>query len=148
MKRKITEYIVVHCSATTAVMDIGAAEIRRWHMSPDPKDASKPWKDIGYHFVIRRDGTKELGRDIDDVGSHVRGFNSCSVGICLVGGLEGGKACENFTKAQYESLWSLIEVLKHRYPKAEVLGHRDLNVGKACPSFDAKAWHVNKMLGD
>ncbi len=47
--------IVVHCAATPPSMNIGAAEIRKWH-------TDKGWSDIGYHYVIRRDGTQEEGR--------------------------------------------------------------------------------------
>jgi hypothetical protein len=79
--RSKTNWIVLHCSATRASqVNIGAKDIRRWH-----KD--KGWADIGYHYVIKRDGTLEKGRALDAVGAHVEGHNSDSVGVCLVGGL-------------------------------------------------------------
>ena len=31
MSRESTEYIMIHCAATRADMDIGAADIDRWH---------------------------------------------------------------------------------------------------------------------
>lgn len=143
IKRRITDMIVVHCSDTPADRDIGAKEIKQWHVK------ERGWRDIGYHFVIRRDGTREMGRNIDDIGSHVAGFNSCSVGICLIGGRgSDGKGEENFTKAQYDALWEVIGILHIHYPKAEVLGHRDLNAGKECPSFDVKRWYVERANGD
>jgi N-acetyl-anhydromuramyl-L-alanine amidase AmpD len=145
-KRSRTDYIVVHCADTPAKMDIGLQEIRKWHTSPDPNDASKPWLDVGYHFIIRRDGTREIGRQIDAQGSHVKGFNSCSVGICLVGGKgDDGKACNNFTKAQFDALWEVLQILRVHYPKAEVLGHKDLNPGKACPAFEVQPWYMKKL---
>jgi N-acetylmuramoyl-L-alanine amidase len=141
MKRSRTDYIVVHCSDTYERMDIGAKVIKKWHTEENG------WADIGYHVVIRRDGTRELGRAMDQVGAHVKGFNSCSVGVCLVGGKgDDGKACNNFTKSQFDALWETIQILKMHYPKAEVVGHRDLNVGKECPSFDAKRWYAEKMM--
>lgn len=141
MIRLSTKYIVVHCADTPAIMDIGVKEIREWHTLPPPK--GNGWSDVGYHFVIRRDGTLEKGREINDVGSHVKGFNSCSIGVCLV----GGKGGNNFTQDQFKTLKRLLKDLASKYKGAEVLGHRDLNAGKECPSFDVKKWY-NSVKGD
>lgn len=154
--RKQTLAIVVHCSATKSTQDIGAAEIREWHMSP-PRN----WRDIGYAAVIRRNGTIEFGRHFDEVGAHVLGKNATTVGICLVGGLDadGEPAC-NFTDAQKESLGVLVLMLRLAYPGASVLGHRDLSPDldgdgivephewlKACPCFDVRHWtHTGEMV--
>lgn len=145
--RTRTDFIVVHCADTYADMDIGVKEIRQWHTMPPPK--GRGWSDIGYAAVIRRDGRVEMGRDLDhhipdfdEVGAHVTGYNTVSLGICLVGGksrANGGPEA-NFTDAQYKSLRRVLKELKVRYPKAQVVGHRDLNPGKACPSFDVKRW--------
>lgn len=140
-KIREVQYLVVHCSATPEDMDIGAEVIRGWHLK-------RGWLDIGYHRVIRRDGTIEAGRPEDRPGAHARGFNHLSLGICLIGGVESdGKTPEaNFTHAQWESLERLIRNYKHAYPDAEVLGHRDLpNVNKACPSFDAREWWESRQ---
>lgn len=136
MKRKATNWIVLHCSATRAIQNIGAKEIRRWH-----KD--KGWTDIGYHYVIRRDGTVDNGRGREEVGAHVSGHNSDSLGICLVGGLNDKtwQPENNFTKAQWTALEILLGMLLVRYPNAKILGHRDFpKVAKACPCFDARVW--------
>ena len=79
--RKI-DRIVVHCSATTPTMDIGVGTIRGWHV------LERGWSDVGYHFVITRDGEVQTGRPIERSGAHAKGFNKHSVGICYVGGLE------------------------------------------------------------
>ena len=79
--RKITEFII-HCSATREGQDVTAADIRRWHVQ------GNGWKDIGYHFVIRLDGTIELGRPIAEVGAQCAGHNAESIGICYVGGMK------------------------------------------------------------
>jgi N-acetyl-anhydromuramyl-L-alanine amidase AmpD len=136
------DYIAIHCSATRASADVGAAEIRRWHV----KDNG--WKDIGYHYVIRRDGRLEDGRPLEEVGAHVSGYNSASIGICLVGGIGAdGRAENNFVPAQWETLKSLVSKLKHRFPKAVIQGHRDFPlVRKDCPCFDAKAWAAREGL--
>jgi N-acetylmuramoyl-L-alanine amidase len=135
-KLKAVDYIVIHCAATKEDQDIGVDEIRRWHRQ-------RGWLDVGYHYVIRRDGTLEIGRPNDVPGAHARGFNHVSIGICLVGGVESdGKTPEsNFTHAQWRTLEAVVKDQKKMHPDAKVLGHRDLpNVNKACPSFDAPAW--------
>jgi N-acetylmuramoyl-L-alanine amidase len=135
--RKSTNWISIHCSATRPSQDVGAADIRKWHKA-------QGWSDIGYHFVIRRNGKIEKGRAVDAVGAHVAGFNASSVGICMVGGVsqkDFTKAENNFTKEQFAALRSLLTWISARYPKAKVRGHRDFpRVSKACPSFDAIAW--------
>lgn len=136
-KRTKTDFIAVHCSATTEKMNIGAADIDKWHRQ-------RGWACIGYHYVIRRDGTVEQGRDEAVIGSHVQGWNANSVAVCMVGGVDANdvsKAVNNFTPAQFASLKKLLGQLKTRYPKAKIQGHRDFpNVAKACPSWDVKEW--------
>lgn len=136
------DYLVVHCAATKSTMDIGATEIRRWHKE-------RGWFDIGYHYVIRRDGDVEKGRPDDQPGAHARGFNHNSLGICLVGGVgKDGKTAENnFTPEQFAALAVLLNQLLGFHPHALILGHRDLpNVAKACPSFDVREWWTEQEL--
>lgn len=136
-KRASTNWIAIHCSATRPSQNIDANEIGRWHRQ-------RGFAGIGYHYVIKRDGTVERGRPEDTVGAHVSGFNGTSIGICLVGGVsekDVTKAENNFTPAQFAALKTLIADLRTRYPKARVQGHRDFpGVAKACPSFNARAW--------
>ena len=131
--RESTDLIVVHCSATPPYRDINAAEIARWHRA-------RGWSDIGYHFVIRRDGTIEPGREATRQGAHARGVNNRSVGLCLVGGLdEAGEPADHFTAGQWVSLERLVGALKLIWPDAQVIGHNEVSA-KACPSFDVQAW--------
>lgn len=137
MGRKIDK-LVIHCTATPADMDIGVKEVRKWHMD-------KGWADIGYHFLIRRDGTVEKGRDAETPGAHVEGHNRFSLGVSMAGGCErrgkGGPlyAVNNFTPAQFEALRLLVASLWKKYPTIKITcGHRDLNPGKECPSFSVK----------
>ena len=128
------EYMVVQCAATRPSMDVGVKEIKRWHLQ-------RGFFDVGYHYVIRRDGTVEKGRPDDQPGAHVSGFNSRSLGICMVGGVtekDVNKAEDNFTEAQWASLKEVLTKLRGTFPKAAIVGHRDLARGKACPSFDVK----------
>jgi len=130
-------YIVIHCAATKPSQDVGVEEIRLWHLR-------RGWFDVGYHWIIRRDGTIEDGRPHDRPGAHARGVNHISLGICLVGGVaENGEPENNFTDDQWDALAGLVKGLKVGNPDAEVLGHRDLpNVNKACPSFDVREWYA------
>lgn len=125
--------IIVHCSATPPNMNIGANEIRKWHMD-------KGDRDIGYHYVIRRNGEIEHGRDEAVAGAHCKGHNANSIGICLVGGVDRNMKPENnFTEAQFETLERWLRALKADYVKAAVHGHNEFST-KACPSFDVQAW--------
>lgn len=136
-KRTETNTIFVHCSATKPSQDIGARQIRIWHKH------GKGWLDIGYHLVIKRDGTVEEGRPLDVVGAHAFGHNGDSVAVCLVGGIdEKGEADSNFTSEQYESLKTVIKSLKGKYENATIKGHRDVSY-KDCPSFDVHGFIEN-----
>ena len=134
MARKKTDLIIIHCAATRPNQDIGAYEIDRWHRQ-------RGFLKIGYHFVIRRDGSVETGRALEEVGAHAVNYNSRSVGICMVGGVDDKlKPQDNFTPAQWETLEQVVKKLTAEYPDAQVIGHRDVDPRKACPSFDAIKW--------
>ena len=121
------EMLVVHCSDTPDDDPIGAREIQAMHLGFG-------WDGIGYHQVIRRDGTREAGRPEYWQGAHVKGVNDRSLSVCLIGRNE-------FTDAQMNSLASLLFDWTTRYPGARVLGHRDATeTHKTCPNFDAAQW--------
>jgi N-acetylmuramoyl-L-alanine amidase len=136
LNRKRTNWLVLHCSATRAIQDIGLREVTQWHRA-------NGWSGCGYHFIIRRSGKLETGRALESIGTHVKGHNLDSVGICLVGGLNNQtfKPENNYTPQQWDTLRKLLTGLLKKYPKAKVLGHRDFaGVAKACPCFGAKVW--------
>ena len=134
MSREVN-LIVVHSSATPPSMDIGAREIRKWHLD-------RGFDDIGYHNVIRRDGTLEHGRDLAIAGAHARGYNSGSIGVCMVGGVDStGRPVDNFTDEQKITLRGYLDTMCEIFD-AEVTGHGDLpNTNTDCPSFDVKKWY-------
>lgn len=137
--RAVTEAIFVHCSATKASMNVGLREIRQWHKE-------QGWLDVGYHFVIRRDGTIEEGRPVDVVGSHVKDWNSKSVGVCLVGGIDDkGRYEANFTPAQMLELRGLLQTLLAKYPGSKLMAHHEA-APKACPSFNLNRWWTKNEL--
>ncbi len=123
--------IILHCSAVKPNQTSSAKQIDRWHKQ-------RGWKGIGYHYVIRRDGTIELGRAESEVGAHCTGHNKYSVGICYEGGLDAnGKAADTRTQEQKDAMLALIKELRTRYPKAIVTGHNTF-ANKACPCFNAE----------
>jgi N-acetyl-anhydromuramyl-L-alanine amidase AmpD len=137
-RRKIDK-IILHCSATPPRRDIGVEDIRRWHRA-------RGWTDIGYHYVIRRDGTLETGREEGKIGAHVRGFNHGSLGVCLVGGLSAeAQPLYNFTDAQMVRARALVRDLTSRHAGATVHGHNEF-ADKACPCFDVKLWAEEALL--
>ena len=129
--------IIIHCSATKPSMDIGADEITDWHVK------GNGWSDIGYHYVIRRDGSIEPGRDLKKDGAHAKGHNKDTIGICLVGGVnDKGTPQDNFTPNQYETLNTLVQDVLFRdctSTECYIKGHNELS-NKACPSFDVQEW--------
>ena len=126
--RRIT-LIIIHCSAVRPGQTSSAAEIDSWHRK-------RGWKCIGYHYVIRRDGSIEKGRPESEVGAHCKNHNSHSIGVCYEGGLDAnGRPADTRTDAQKASLHALLKELKVSYPNALIVGHRDLDNRKECPCF-------------
>lgn len=134
--RKIKE-IIVHCSATREGRDFTIDDIRRWHKQ-------RGYSDIGYHYVVYRDGSVHDGRDVNIIGAHCVGHNTYSIGICYIGGCkyDGLTPKDTRTEKQKAALKTLIMRLKAKYPYASVRGHRDF-ANKACPSFDATQEYKN-----
>ena len=137
--------IVIHCSATKEGKDYTIEDIKKWHLQ-------RGFKDVGYHFVIKLDGTIEVGRSLDKIGAHVTNHNTGSIGICYIGGLSSNnKAKDTRTDEQKESLTNLINVLKTFIHIKEIKGHRDFSKDlngngvidpneymKDCPCFDVQ----------
>lgn len=129
--RQIKE-IIVHCTATRAGVNVTVEDIRRWHRQ-------QGWSDIGYHYVVYRDGSVHEGRDVNIAGAHCLGHNTYSIGVAYVGGVarDGKTPADTRTVAQAEGLERLMVELRRLYPQAKIYGHRDF-AAKACPSFDAR----------
>ncbi len=136
------KYIVIHCSAHPPRTKADIKDIARDHIA-------QGWATVGYHYVITRKGVRQKGREEWRPGAHEPKVNRCSVAVCMIGGVRDDNIKvpeDNFTPEQYHELAILVQELKVRYPKAEVLGHRDIpGVKKACPSFDARAWYAETV---
>jgi N-acetylmuramoyl-L-alanine amidase len=144
--RPITE-IIIHCTATEFNWWAGrstaakVAEVKRWHVQ------ERKWRDIGYHFLIDRDGTVATGRPLDQVGAHVAGHNAGTIGIALFGGHrsnEKDKFRQHYTPEQDKALRALIADLRSRLPAImRVTGHNQY-AAKACPGFQVSEWLAEK----
>lgn len=163
----IISKIVIHCSATANGKSLAgngktaAQTIDGWHATRGFKRSEVNCKafnahlpHIGYHFVIDTTGKIETARREGEVGAHVKGHNTGSIGICLVGGITKDKRNHGeYTEAQWKSLHKLLREMEAKYPKARICGHRDLSPDlngdgsitpnewlKACPCFDVWSW--------
>lgn len=120
-----TTRIAIHHTGNPTDDDLSAEQIHASHQA-------QGWAGIGYHFVIRKDGTVELGRPVDCVGAHAYGYNSNSVGIHVCGNFDMAEP----TEAQINALPMLIADICDAYgliaSDSIVMGHRDL-MGTACP---------------
>lgn len=134
--RKISE-IIVHCSATPEGKDYTVEQIRQWHLA-------RGFNDIGYHYVIYRDGTIHTGRSEAISGAHCTGHNTNSIGVCYIGGCatDGKTPKDTRTEAQKKSLIEILKQLKKKYPTAKIHSHKDF-ANKACPSFEATTEYKN-----
>ena len=129
--------IIIHCSLSTW----GDVEIiDKWHKE-------RGWKGIGYHYVILNgsrtlrlyakdnDGILEEGRPVENIGAHVKGMNSDTIGVCLIGD-------SDFTKKQFKALDKLLFIFCKEYKLKynDILGHYETSTGsvqgKTCPNFD------------
>jgi hypothetical protein len=115
---KAVRYLVVHHSVSG---EVSASTIHQWHLN-------QGWAGIGYHYVVRANGTTERGRPETYQGAHAKPVNSQSIGVCCTG---------DFTKhampeAQKKALVGLLQSLKQKYDMAAVVRHKDVDA-TACP---------------
>lgn len=153
MRPSDIDSIVIHCSATRAGQDVRASDIDKWHKE-------RGFKMIGYNYVIDLDGTVEDGRPLSMSGAHCntsgtcgRPYNSHSIGICYIGGLDkNGKPADTRTDAQKMAMHKLVMELVEKYHITDILGHRDASPDKNhdgkitrnewikdCPCFDVRS---------
>lgn len=144
--RKIDK-IIIHCSASKEGQNVTVEQIDKMHRK-------RGFAQIGYHFVIYLDGSIHDGREISKIGAHTTGYNTGSIGICYVGGLDkDGKVKDTRNYHQENALYQLVKMLMEKYPIKEVKGHRDYSPDtngdgviskyewiKGCPCFDVSKW--------
>ena len=128
--RRSISKIILHCTATPEGRDFSVEQVRQWHLA-------RGFSDIGYHYLVGRDGTIYAGRPESVVGAHCKGQNTCSIGVSYVGGEEADgshRPKDTRTPAQKKALRELVASLQKKYPGATVHGHYEF-ANKACPSF-------------
>ena len=110
--RKSTNRIILHHAESKSCT---ADDIHRWHLK-------KGWSGIGYHFFVRKDGSIYRGRPEEVVGSHAKGSNSDSIGICF----EGSYMTETMGQTQINAGRELVSYLKKKYGISKVQKHKDV----------------------
>lgn len=140
--------LVIHCTATPEGREVSADEIRRWHTAPISQ-GGRGWKQVGYTDMVHLDGRVERLVDNNEdaqvdpweVTNGAAGYNSVSRHIVYVGGCDkAGRPKDTRTEAQREALKHYVEDFHARFPQVKIVGHHELNPGKACPSFDVPTW--------
>ncbi|HFK5562065.1 TPA: N-acetylmuramoyl-L-alanine amidase [Elizabethkingia anophelis] len=140
------KYIVLHCTASPQKQTV--EQILAFFKNV------KKWRNPGYHYIIRPDGSYVNTCPIENIANGVAGHNANSIHISYIGGIDAkGKGIDNRTTAQKATQVKLLTELKKKFPNAEILGHRDLSPDlnhdgiiqpwewvKECPSFDVRNW--------
>lgn len=138
--RPINE-IIWHCTATPEGKDYTVSDIRAWHKA-------RGFSDVGYHYIVYRDGRIMLGRPVGQIGAHVEGHNTGTIGCSYVGGVsaDGKFAKDTRTPAQTASmLWLTKQLLGMHRSAKKVTGHNQY-ANKACPSFDVRKDPLGKLV--
>jgi len=125
--------LIIHHSASPRITT--AKQIKEWHKA-------KGWTDIGYHYVIEATGKLVIGRPVENIGAHCKGYNIDSVGICLTG--DNTKDAEKWGLAQLAVLYDIIHAFRLVFPMIRIFGHKDLGATE-CPGLNIK--EVLKLEG-
>lgn len=140
---RVIHTLVWHCTATPEGREYSRADIDKMHRA-------RGFAGIGYHKLIHLDGSVSEGRPESQVGAHVAGHNTGTLGYSYVGGLDkNGKAKDTRTPEQMQTMIRLTREAAAKYGLRAVVGHRDLSPDldgdgvvephewvKQCPCFD------------
>jgi len=124
-KKRNIERIIIHYSASDRPEHDDISVIREWHLS-------RGWRDVGYHYFIKKDGTLQNGRPEYMIGAHCKSYNRASIGICL-----SGK--DDLQDAQFKTVAKLIDKLKNKYnlKDHDLFLHKQLG-NTECPGMNPK----------
>jgi len=139
IQREITE-VVVHWTDTYSNANIGSEEINQTHFQLGLKG-------IGYHYVIRRDGSLQRGRPVNIQGQHaeINGHDKYSIGLAFVGGLNCSsetpnpteyRSAQSLTRAQMNTFQEFCRAFYLEFPGGQILGHNDIDETEVDPGFD------------
>lgn len=132
--------IVWHMTQTPPDMECGIDLVRQWHLE-------RGFSDVGYHYLIRKDGTLEYGRPLWITGAHCKGKNANSIGIAYEGGWDGR---DDRTEEQIDKMHELMASLTQVFGALDVFGHYEFDEKKTCPNFNPRQefWQLAKNGGD
>ena len=149
MAKKRLKYLVIHCTATPRGREVTGADIRHWHCDPVSK-GGRGWKQVGYTDLFHLNGGVErlAGNNEDawvdpwEVTNGAAGYNSVSRHVVYAGGCAEDSKTPEDTRTAYQkrAMEKYVKDFHKRFPEVRIVGHRELNSHKACPSFDVQAW--------
>ena len=128
-KRSLIDMIVLHHADAKHCT---IYNVHNWHLA-------NGWSGVGYHYFINTRGEVFKGRPDDTIGSHAKGYNATSIGICF----EGNFDKEVPTQAQIDTGLELVEYLKKKYSIKQIKGHGEL-MATSCPG---KLFDIDQFRG-
>ena len=139
---RVINEIIIHCAATRPEwmadrkLSEQVKEIHKWH-------TANGWSDIGYHYLIGRDGDLAAARPVSRIGAHTKGHNTASIGVCLIGG-HGASAddtfAQHFTPAQSDTLRDFIDDMRDSFGDGLKISGHNQYANKGCPGFRVEPW--------
>ena len=147
---RIIDAIVLHTAGamdpkTGKAVHQGIETIRKYHMEHNG------WSDIGYHWYVDVYGGGHRGRQDEEIGAHVHGFNTHSLGLCV----SGHGDIEAWNRHQLDEVvrqcteWCKAYGLK----ASAVMGHMETEaaggppVYKTCPGKLVKMDGIRVLVG-
>ncbi len=108
----VTHLVVHHSAGNTNSTDFAAVVRSYWNLHANGRN----WGDIGYNWLVDPNGVVYQGRafNLDGnknvMGTHAAGFNTNSMGICLIGDYTNIRPAEEGLASMYEVLaWKADE---------------------------------------
>ena len=141
VRREITE-VVCHWTETPTNKNIGSEEINNLHVD-------QGLNGIGYHYMIRRDGSIQRGRPVNIEGEHAINHNQRSIAVCFVGGINVPSETINLTqyissssltRSQFNSFDHFCRAFYNVWPGGQIVGHSDIDTLTNDPGFDVRAY--------
>ncbi|MDS1269680.1 N-acetylmuramoyl-L-alanine amidase [Lipingzhangella sp. LS1_29] len=126
----------VHYSAGPPTQSVRA--IQDFHMD------GRGWDDIGYNFLVDREGRAYEGRGWLVTGAHASGFNTSHIGVCFIGSDgEATAAARSTIRALYD------EACRRSGRHLDQTWHGGLpGQSTACPGSDLRVWVQSGMPAD
>lgn len=145
--REITE-VVVHATDTTRDMNVDYDVLFQWDVF------KRGFTDVGYHFIIKRDGALQVCRPISRKGAHTfNNHNQYSIGIAFAGGKLGNRkqksskrSDRSFTDEQFNTFDAFMQAFYTVIPGGQAWGHNDIDVTRRSdPHFNVPEYVRKKF---